>query len=192
MKLLENRILRDARVLSDDILDVDSFLGCQTDPVFIRELAEEFYRRFEDCGVTKVLSAGPYGSVPASFAALIFEKPLLIALRSGFGFSGKGVYTGKVVSFTYSEVYDLSVPREFLLRSDRVLILSDVLSRGSEISGLVEIVKQSGAQLCGVGVVIEKAYLNGAKKLRGSGIRVEALARIESMSSANGIRFISE
>ncbi len=192
MKLLENRILRDARVLSDDVLNVGSFLAEQTDVAFVAELADEFCRRFENDRPTKVLAAGSSGTVAAVLTANKLSIPLITAQKSGgLSFSSDN-YVGKVVSFTNSEVYDLTVSRRFLSRNDRILIISDFLSKGNEVLGLADIVELSGAVLCGVGILIEKSYLNGAKSLRDKGVRVESLARIESMSPSNGIRFIEE
>lgn len=190
MKLLENRILRDAKVISEDRLSVEGFLCGLIDVGLVNEIANEFCKLFADYKATRLLTTA-LGSPSAAFTALKLDIPLLSAVRTGVA-SPADAFTGKVVSFTNSEVYDLSVSRDFLTKKDRILIISDFLSKGSETMGLVDIVRQSGAELCGVGVIIEKSYLSGAKLLRESGIHVESLAKIESMSRENGIRFVSE
>ena len=109
-------------------------------------------------------------------------------MRSGYNASD--FFTGKVVSFTNSEVYDISVSRRFLSRSDNVLIISDFLAKGNEAQGTADIVGQAGSSVCGLGFIIEKTYLDGAKRFTEKGIRVESLAKIRSMSTVNGIRFV--
>ena len=49
---------------------------------------------------------------------------------------------------------------------------------------------QAGARLAGAGVAIEKAFQPGGDRLRAKGIRVEALARVKSMSEENGVEFV--
>ena len=49
---------------------------------------------------------------------------------------------------------------------------------------------QSGAELAGAGIVIEKAFQPGGDRLRAKGIRVESLARIKSMSEETGVEFM--
>lgn len=191
MKLLENRILRDGRVTADGVLTADGFLGDMIDVSFAAELAAELCKRFENAGATKVLCASLQSAV-ALFSALTLDLPLVSAQRSGAPLSDRDAYIGRVVSYTRSEVYDLSVPRKFLSRSDKVLIVTDFISRANETLGLVDIVEQAGAAICGVGCAIEKSYLPGAKVLADKGIRVESLVRIESMSASNGVRFIAQ
>ena len=41
----------------------------------------------------------------------------------------------------------------------------------------------------GAGVVIEKAFQPGGQRLRTDGVRVESLARIQSMSEETGVVF---
>ena len=44
--------------------------------------------------------------------------------------------------------------------------------------GMCEIVRQSGAQLLGMGAVIEKEFQGGGSRLREAGVRLESLAVI--------------
>ena len=48
---------------------------------------------------------------------------------------------------------------------------------------------QAGATLVGAGIVIEKAFQPGGARIRAKGVRVESLAKIRSMSEANGVEF---
>lgn len=62
------------------------------------------------------------------------------------------------------------------------MIIDDFLANGRAALGLKDIVEQAGAWLVGIGIVIEKGFQSGGKILRKSGIRVESLAIINTMS----------
>ncbi|MGE5701365.1 MAG: xanthine phosphoribosyltransferase, partial [Clostridia bacterium] len=69
--------------------------------------------------------------------------------------------------------------------------IDDFLATGAALVGLKEIVGQAGAHLVGVGAVIEKSFQEGRRLLEEAGVRIESLARIESMSPEH-ITFIEE
>ena len=96
------------------------------------------------------------------------------------------VYTTKVESFTHGRVYDVIVSKEFLGKGDKVLLIDDFLANGKALEGLARLVEESGAQLVGAGIVIEKGFQAGGKMLRKEGIRIESLAIVESMDEATG------
>ena len=100
------------------------------------------------------------------------------------------MYTTKVESFTHGKVYDVIVSQKFLGPEDKVLIIDDFLANGAALEGLIDLVKQAGADLAGAGIVIEKAFQPGGDRLRAKGIRVESLARVKSMSEETGIEFV--
>ena len=79
--------------------------------------------------------------------------------------------------------------KDFLGRGDRVLIIDDFLAKGAALMGLIDIIRQAGAEIVGAGIAIEKAFQDGGKKVRDMGVRVESLARIASMSPENGVVF---
>ena len=72
--------------------------------------------------------------------------------------------------------------KRYLNPGDRVLIFDDFLANGAALEGLCDIVEQAGATVVGASIAIEKAFQPGGKKLRARGLRIESLARIESMS----------
>lgn len=188
MKLLENRIIKDGRIYDGGVLKVDNFLNHQIDVAFVSKLGEEFYRLYKDCGVNKILTIEASGIGIACLTAQYFDVPVVFAKKSHSSNQNKDVYTCKVVSYTHSTVYDVSVAKEHLSCNDNILIIDDFLAKGNALVGLIDIVKQAGANVVGCGIVIEKAFQTGGKELRNQGIRIESLARIESMDS-NGIRF---
>ena len=96
------------------------------------------------------------------------------------------IYTTKVESFTHGRVYDIIVSREFLGKGDKVLLIDDFLANGKALEGLAELVKKSGAELVGAGVVIEKGFQVGGDIIRSKGIHLESLAIVESMDEKTG------
>ena len=56
MKLLEERILSDGKVLPGGILKVDNFLNHQIDTALLQAMALEFHRLFGGEGVNKILT----------------------------------------------------------------------------------------------------------------------------------------
>lgn len=189
MLLLEERICKDGIIGDGNVLKVDSFLNHQMDVAFICKLAEEFYRLFKDCGVNKVLTIEASGIGIACLTAQFFNVPMVFAKKSKTKNIAGDVYTSKVESFTHGQVYDVMVSKKFLNKDDKVLIIDDFLAKGQALLGLTKIVRDSGAEIVGCGIVIEKAYQEGGKIIREQGIRVESLARISEMSVENGVVF---
>ena len=190
MELLKQRIRADGIVKGTDVLKVDSFLNHQMDIQLFEEIGREFYRLFGGCGVNKILTIEASGIGIACIAAQFFRCPVIFAKKSQTKNIAGEVYSTKVESFTHGRVYDVMVARQFLGPEDRVLIIDDFLANGAALEGLMDLVKQAGAQLVGAGVVIEKAFQPGGDRIRAEGIRVEALARVKSMSETDGVTFV--
>ena len=190
MELLKQRIRQDGTVRGTDVLKVDSFLNHQMDVALFEEIGKEFKRRFEGCGVNKILTIEASGIGIACVAAQSFRCPVVFAKKSQSKNITGEVYATKVESFTHGKVYDVIVFKKFLGPEDKVLIIDDFLANGAALEGLMDLVNQAGAQLVGAGIVIEKAFQPGGDRIRARGIRVESLARIKSMSEENGVEFV--
>ena len=170
------------KVFPGNILKVDSFLNHQIDIDFLNEIGKEFYRRFEDAGVTKILTIEASGIGIACVAAQYFHVPVLFAKKNKTKNIAGDVYSTDVTSFTHSRTYTVIVSKEFLNKEDRVLIIDDFLANGCAMEGLADLVRQSGAELVGCASVIEKGFQRGGDLMRNKGIRVESLAIIDSMT----------
>ena len=190
MELLKRRIQQDGTVKGNDVLKVDSFLNHQMDIALFEEIGKEFLRRFEGCGVNKILTIEASGIGIACITAQFFRCPVVFAKKSQTKNIAGDLYTTKVESFTQGRVYDVIVSQKFLGRSDKVLIIDDFLANGAALEGLIDLVHQSGAQLAGAGIVIEKAFQPGGDRLRAKGVRVESLARVKSMCEETGVEFL--
>lgn len=189
VELLKQRIRQDGTVKGNDVLKVDSFLNHQIDVALLEEIGREFQRRFAGCGVNKILTIEASGIGIACLTAQSFRCPVVFAKKSQTKNIAGEVYTTKVESFTHGRVYDVIVSKRFLGPEDCVLIVDDFLANGAALDGLIDLVEQSGAKLAGAGVVIEKAFQPGGDRIRARGVRVEALARVKSMSEENGVKF---
>ena len=190
MKLLEQRILKDGKVGSGNVLKVDGFVNHQIDVALMCELGREFKRLFEGTEVTKILTIEASGIGIACITAQYFNVPVVFAKKTKTNNIYADVYKGKVESYTHGTTYEIVVSKQFLLPGDRVLIIDDFLAKGSALLGLLGLIKSAGAEAVGAGIVIEKAYQDGGKIVRDMGLRVESLARISAMSDEDGIIFI--
>jgi xanthine phosphoribosyltransferase len=94
-----------------------------------------------------------------------------------------------VESFTHGNVYDVIVSRDYLLPTDRVLIIDDFLANGAALDGLCDLAEQAGATVVGAGIAVEKCFQPGGERLRARGLRIESLARIAAMHDDGSIEF---
>ena len=192
MELLKERIRRDGKVKGTDVLKVDSFLNHQMDVELFAEIGMEFKRRFAGCEINKILTIEASGIGIACVVAQYFHCPVIFAKKTQTKNIAGEVYTSKVESFTHGRVYDIIVAKEFLGPGDKVLLIDDFLANGAALEGLAQLVKDAGAELVGAGIVIEKAFQPGGDRLRAKGLRIEALARVQSMNEETGVTFADD
>ena len=186
MKELKDRIRRDGKIKAGNVLKVDSFLNHQMDIKLFEAIGREFKRRFADAEVNKILTIEASGIGIACVAAQSFQVPVVFAKKTETKNIAGEVYTTKVESFTHGRIYDIIVSKEFLGKGDKVLLIDDFMANGKALEGLAQIVKDSGAELVGAGIVIEKGFQVGGDMLRAKGIRVESLAIVDSMDEKTG------
>ena len=186
MKLLEDRIRRDGVVKEGNVLKVDRFLNHQMDIELFQEIGKEFKRRFANENVNKILTIEASGIGIACITAESFHVPVVFAKKTQTKNIAGEVYTTQVESFTHGRIYDIIVSKEFLGKGDRVLLIDDFLANGKALEGLAQLVQDSGAELVGAGVVIEKGFQRGGDAIRAKGIHLESLAIVESMNDKTG------
>ena len=186
MKLLEDRIRKDGVVKEGNVLKVDRFLNHQMDIELFQEIGKEFKRRFANENVNKILTIEASGIGIACIAAESFHVTVVFAKKTQTKNIAGEVYTTQVESFTHGRIYDIIVSKEFLGKGDRVLLIDDFLANGKALEGLAQLVQDSGAELVGAGVVIEKGFQRGGDAIRAKGIHLESLAIVESMNDKTG------
>ena len=186
MKLLEDRIRKDGVVKEGNVLKVDRFLNHQMDIELFQEIGKEFKRRFANENVNKILTIEASGIGIACVAAESFHVPVVFAKKTQTKNIAGEVYRTQVESFTHGRIYDIIVSKEFLGKGDRVLLIDDFLANGKALEGRATLVQDSGAELVGAGVVIEKGFQIGGKLLRDRGIHLESLAIVDGMDDKTG------
>ncbi|SCM93444.1 Xanthine phosphoribosyltransferase [Bacillus mycoides] len=191
MKALQEKILNEGKVLSGDVLKVDAFLNHQIDPVLMQEIGKEFAKRFKEDNITKIVTIESSGIAPAVMAALELGVKVIFARKRKSLTLQDNMYVAKVYSFTKQETNEISLSRTHIDESDRVLIIDDFLANGQAALGLMSLVEQAGASIAGIGIVIEKAFQDGGKKLREQGVRVESLAEIASLDNGT-VTFVQQ
>ena len=180
MRLLKEKIKNEGIVLNNSILKVDAFLNHQIDPELMMELGREFSKRFADKEVTKILTVESSGIAVALTTALFFHVPVVFARKQKPSTMNENLYSTKVFSFTKNVTNNVSVSKKFLPPGENILILDDFLANGEAAMGLVDLVHQAGSNVVGIGIVIEKSFQPGRKRLIEAGYQVESLARIKA------------
>jgi xanthine phosphoribosyltransferase len=191
MRLLEEKISTEGKVLSENVLKVDSFLNHQIDPQLMLEIGKEFAKIFAGEGITKIVTIESSGIAPAVMAGLYMNVPVIFARKRKSLTLVDDLLTASVHSFTKNETNEISISKKYVNENDRVLIIDDFLANGEAALGLVDIVQKSRATVVGIGIVIEKSFQHGPQKLKDLGLRVESLARIASLSNGK-VSFINE
>jgi len=178
MQLLKKRILQDGRCFEGGILKVDSFINHQMDPVLMKSIGVEFVRLF----VNKIMTIEASGIAPAIMTGYLMDLPVVFAKKKSPKTIQNALST-TVHSFTKDRDYEVVISSDFLTPEDNILFVDDFLAYGNAALGVLDLIKQSGANLVGMGFIIEKAFQNGRKTLEERGVRVESLAIIEDLSN---------
>jgi len=181
VKELEERILRDGKVLGGGILKVDSFVNHQVDPLLMDACGREFAKLFASVGATKILTAEISGIAPAVTTAIHLGLPVVYARKTKPVTMPDQVYLTLAPSHTKGRMVELIVSPEYLANDEKVLIIDDFLASGQTILGLVRLAEASGSKIVGIGALIEKIFEGGRAALKSVGVPIHSLACITAM-----------
>lgn len=181
MQQLEERILREGRVLPGNIVKVDGFLNHRVDTALMGDIADEFARYFDTNNITMVLTAEASGIALATVCAQKYGVPMVFAKKAKSDNIEGGLYQSDIFSYTYKKKVTLIVAQEWLGPDDKVLIIDDFMAKGYAMRGLIDIVQKAGAQLMGIGIAVEKGFQDGGDSLRREGYDVHSLAIIDAV-----------
>lgn len=181
MKKLEEYIKANGQIISNDILKVDNFLNQLVDVNLLSEMAHTWYEEFKNQGVNKILTIEASGIAIATMVASVFKVPLLFAKKSKTTNMSNNLYQAKVFSFTHQKENVIAVDKAYLTKEDKVLIIDDFLANGQAVLGLMELARQAGAKVIGVGIAIEKGFQKAGDMLRSKGFKIKSLAIIDKM-----------
>ena len=184
MELLKDKIKKEGRVTEDNILMVDSFLNHQMDVEFFNEVGKEFKDRFKNDQIDKILTIEStgigLGIITAQYfdnVPVVFGKKIERLPRN----KREEVFNSEVYSLTKKTIYNVVVDKKFIKPGEKILIVDDFLANACAVFGLIDVVKQAGAEVVGVGIVIEKGFQSGRAHLEEKGIRVESLVTIDKI-----------
>lgn len=186
MDLLKERILKDGELRPGNILKVDSFVNHQMDIKLMNEVGKEFKRLFADRKIDRILTIEASGIGIAAITAQYFDCPLVFAKKSQSLNIDGAMLLANIESFTYKKTYSAVVAKKYIHEGENVLIIDDFLANGAAANGLIEIVEQAGANVAGIGIVIEKGFQDGGKLLRERGYNLKSLAIVENMDVEKG------
>ena len=182
MKALKERILKDGRCFEGGVLKVDNFINHQMDPILMKSMAVEFVRRFAGTQITKILTVEASGIAPAIMVGYLLELPVVFAKKK-MPSTMENMLVTEVYSFTKNKSYKVCVSKDYLCPGDKVLFIDDFLANGNAAKGMIDLAGQAGAEIVGMGFLIEKAFQEGGELLRSAGVHVESLAVIESLDN---------
>ncbi len=181
MQLLKDRIMNEGRNLGNGILKVDGFINHQVDPQLMEQCGQAFAEIFKDLGATKILTAEISGIAPAVFTGMHMNIPVVYARKTKPVTMPDQVFLTLAPSHTKGRMVELIVSPEYLAGGEKVLIIDDFLASGATILGLVRLAQTAGAQLVGIGALVEKAFEGGREALEDLQVPVKALVTVTSM-----------
>ena len=182
MKLLQDRIRREGRVLPGNIVKVDGFLNHRVDTALLSQIADEFAKIFDIKDITVVLTAEASGIALATICAQKYGVPMIFAKKAKSDNIEGGLYQSEIFSYTYKKKVTLLVAQDWLKpedignNSDKEI---DFMAKGCAVHGLIDIVEKAGAQLKGIGIAVEKGFQHGGDDLREKGYNIHSLAIID-------------
>lgn len=206
---LRDRVLKDAKVLPNKIIDVSKFMDSQVDVNLMDDCAKELVSvnfdfvlllvallrlhvsllrnqlilqaaRFSDTRATKIVTIATTGLVIALPLAKYLQVPVVYA-RKERNVIMADTYKARYSSDTVGGGRELLISKSHLDPQDRILVVDDFLSSGAIQEALLTIISDAGATAVGVGVLLEKAYKKGRQSLSGFDIPIQSLCRVASV-----------
>lgn len=182
MKILKERILKDGKCYPGGILKVDKFINHQMDPNLMKQCAVELIRRYAGTDINKILTIEASGIAPAIMMGFLLDLPVVFAKKKKPSTMDNMLST-TVTSFIKKREYTVVISKDYLTPNDKVLFIDDFLAYGNAALGIIDLCKQAGAHLEGMGFIIEKSFQNGRKLIEEQGIRCESLAVVDSLDN---------
>lgn len=183
LKVLRDRILKDGRCFEGGILKVDRFVNHQMDPYLMKQISIEFIKRFSDLNINKIITIEVSGIAPSIMLGYLLELPVVF-VKKKVPTTMEHFYQSTVTSFTKKRDSNIVIAKDFLTADDHVLFIDDFLAYGNAGKGIIDLCRQAGATIEGMGFIIEKEFQHGRELLQAEGItRIESLAIIESLDN---------
>lgn len=175
---LQERLLREGRVLESSIVDVSAFMDGFVDTALINDCGAALAGRFAALRPTKVLTVATTGLAVAVPVSSGLQVPMIYARKQRSVIMADS-YVAGYSSRTVGKQRELLIAKGHIAEGDRVLIIDDFLSSGACQDALLRMLGEAGAECIGVGVLFEKQYEAGRQYLSGYDIKIESLAKIK-------------
>ena len=134
-----------------------------TEGDIFKKVIDQFANHYRAKGVEKVVGIESRG--------FIFGAPIAYQLNAGvIPIRKKGKLPYKTVSATYALEYGtdtLEMHEDALGKGTKVLIVDDLLATGGTAKATAELVEKVGGKIIGFAFLIELAFLEGRKNLKG-------------------------
>lgn len=185
MEELKERILKEGRArYKDRTVLLGTFLNHQIDAQLMMRCAEEFVRLYKDKDINKIVTIEASGIAPAILVGYLMNLPVVFIKKS----KPKTVeesWESWVYSFTRVDNITVCISKELLTEKDRILFLDDFLADGHASGCVIDLCRQSGAKIVGMGFLVEKSFAKGGQFLRDHDIEYHALATIKRINEDN-------
>ncbi len=184
MQALVDKIRSQGVDLGHNILKVDGFINHQVEPQLTLQIGTHLALGLLEAGVrgvTKVVTAEVSGIAFAVQTGIALDVPAIFARKIRPITMPANAYRRVVVSPTKGSEVELVLNPEHISAKDRVVLVDDFLASGETLVALHELVSQSGAEIVGIGCVIEKTFQQGRHLLAPYNVPVVSLAQIHAM-----------
>lgn len=145
--------------------DITPLIG---DGFAFRKAVEELTAFSRELQATKVVGPDARG--------FIVGAPVACMLEAGFVPVRKpGKLPREVLSYNYDLEYGsntLCIHKDAVQKGDKVVIMDDLLATGGTVEATIKLVEETGAEVVGLGFLVELIDLNGRDKLKGYPIKV--------------------
>jgi adenine phosphoribosyltransferase len=145
------------------------------DPSAFKEVVDEFYNRYKDLKIDKIVAVESRG--------FIVGAPLAYLLKVGLVLIRK---PDKLPSKTINEEYDLEygtdkieIHIDSIKKRERVLIIDDLIATGGTAAAAVRLVEKMEAEIIECCFVIDLPDIGGRKRLQNMGQKVFTLCEFE-------------
>jgi adenine phosphoribosyltransferase len=142
-------------------------------PELLEEVVNEMKKRIEKCGkIDKIITIEALGVPLATALCLKMNIPFVIIRKRPYGLPNE-IVIEQETGYSKSKLYVNDVKK-----SDKVVIVDDVLSTGGTLKGVLSALNKIGADIKGVFIAINKG--NSLEDIKNKyNIKIDILANVE-------------